>query len=159
MATLIGLAALALLCLLMSRAVPRRRPAPVRAESLTASLAAPEEEYLAWLADHHWPADEYLDLEREWRALERAPVSDLPRCPHCDLHDEAVWPCPDCGRLLHPSCGHGVRHRPVVDPYWTLGANTEPVTGEWLCTGCATVVGLDVADPADPDREDDDHRH
>ncbi|MEU5879058.1 hypothetical protein [Spirillospora sp. NPDC047279] len=30
-------------------------------ESMTAELDPGDEEYLAWLADHLWPEDEYLD--------------------------------------------------------------------------------------------------
>ncbi|WP_019634368.1 hypothetical protein [Actinomadura atramentaria] len=66
-------AALTLLCLLMSRVAPVRRTPPlprpdVYPESLTAVLDPADEEYLAWLAAHHWPDDEYLDLERSWQA-------------------------------------------------------------------------------------------
>ncbi|MBX6769910.1 MAG: hypothetical protein IRY90_22620 [Actinomadura rubrobrunea] len=32
-------------------------------ESMTAVLDPADEEYLAWLADHLWPEDEYLDVE------------------------------------------------------------------------------------------------
>src|SRR4051794_12152723 len=53
---------------------PRREAEPARAreqaphpESLTAILEPRAEEYLAWLADHHWPNDEYLELQRIWR--------------------------------------------------------------------------------------------
>ncbi|GAA4152156.1 hypothetical protein [Actinomadura keratinilytica] len=34
-------------------------------ESMTAVLDPADEEYLAWLADHLWPEDEYLDAELE----------------------------------------------------------------------------------------------
>ena len=58
-----GLAAAALLGLLTLLATARRagrrhRPRDEHPESLTAVLAPGEEEYLAWLADHHWPGDE-----------------------------------------------------------------------------------------------------
>ena len=66
-----GLAAAALLGLLTLLATARhgrRRPRSddEHPESLTTVLGPGDEEYLAWLADHHWPRDEYLDLEHDW---------------------------------------------------------------------------------------------
>lgn len=71
-----GLAAAALLGLVTLLATARhgrRRQRSYRhgsdrehPESLTTVLGPGDEEYLAWLADHHWPGDEYLDLEQEW---------------------------------------------------------------------------------------------
>jgi len=117
-------------------------------ESLTAVLEPGAEEYLAWLADHHWPTDEYLDLELEWAnelgSSEAPDLSEIPPCPQCHRRREDVWPCPQCGRLLHSSCGHGMRRRRVDKPYHTHGANSEAVIAEWICTGCTSVVGLDV---------------
>ncbi|MFD0687142.1 hypothetical protein [Actinomadura fibrosa] len=148
-----GLAAAALLGLLTLLATARhgrRRDSSPHGhpESLTAVLDPGDEEYLAWLADHHWPGDEYLDLEHEWRVelglLDPSGLYDSPECPQCNLRREDVWPCPACGRLLHPSCGHGMRRRRVDRPYRTHGTNPEAVIGEWICTGCASVVGLDV---------------
>ncbi|GLW66166.1 hypothetical protein Arub01_44100 [Actinomadura rubrobrunea] len=170
MATATGMAAAALLGLLTLLAAawlatgraPRPSAAPAGAagpadapraadhpESLSTALANDCEEYLAWLADHLWPDDEYLDLEREWR--DELGAGDLPApyesplCPHCRLRREDVWPCPHCGRLLHPTCGHGMRRRRVDRPYLTYGTGSEAVVGEWICTGCRSVVGLDVA--------------
>ncbi|MGH3390386.1 MAG: hypothetical protein ACRDOO_16080, partial [Actinomadura sp.] len=139
-------------------------------ESLTAVLDPAAEEYLAWLADHHWPFDEYLDLERGWRsdvdrhaarggqtdldrqvdrdcqagleAYEPAPIRST--CPQCLRHSDDVWPCWTCGRLLHSACGHGLRRRSVRRPYRTRDMNAEAVTAEWICTDCSCVVGLDV---------------
>jgi hypothetical protein len=160
MATATGLAAVALLGLLTMLAAARRpsgdpTPPPdspsVHPESLTAVLDVGEEEYLAWLADHHWPADEYLDMEAEWIIEDDLPDPlDTPLCPQCRLRREDVWPCPQCGRLLHSSCGHGMRRRQVDRPYRAHGAGSEAVVAEWLCTGCTSVVGLDV------DQGDDD---
>jgi hypothetical protein len=155
-----GLAAAALLGLLTLLATARHGRRPHRSdnehpESLTAVLDPGDEEYLAWLADHHWPSDEYLDLEHEWlgelEPAEPAGVYESPLCPRCDLRREDVWPCPTCGRLLHPSCGHGMRRRAVERPYRTHGTNPEAVIAEWLCTGCASVVGLDVDHGDEPD--------
>jgi len=127
-------------------------------ESLTAVLDPGAEEYLAWLADHHWPFDEYLELERDWlpdgdrqvdldwqtglEAYEPAPVQST--CPRCLRHSDDVWPCWTCGRLLHSACGHGLRRRSVRRPYRTRDMNAEAVTAEWICTDCSCVVGLDV---------------
>ncbi|MBW8485579.1 hypothetical protein [Actinomadura parmotrematis] len=161
MAPATSVAAIALLGLLLPLlAAARRRPpgpapaaataaaAPAHPESLSAVLAPGEEEYLAWLADHHWPADEYLDLERDWLLEEGGPhPRDTPLCPRCRLRREDVWPCPRCGRLLHSSCGHGMRRSPLERPYRTHGAGPEAVVGEWRCTGCTELVRLDV----DPD--------
>ncbi|GAA2417458.1 hypothetical protein GCM10010191_30100 [Actinomadura vinacea] len=176
MATATGLAASVLLGLLMLLATARREPGrsptpaitPAAApadhpESLTAVLEPDSEEYLAWLADHHWPADEYLDLELEWRnelaatelpdPFELTVPYETPQCPQCRLHREDVWPCPQCGRLLHSSCGHGMRRRRLAHPYRTQATNPEAVIAEWICTGCMSVVGLDVdhGDEADDD--------
>ncbi|XRQ02329.1 hypothetical protein ACN3XK_37625 [Actinomadura welshii] len=156
MATSLAAAALiGLLTLLATARHGRRRHRPEKEhpESLTAVLGPGDEEYLAWLADHHWPGDEYLDLECEW--LAEADLAGLepadpdahhlsPLCPHCKLRREDVWPCPSCSRLLHSSCGHGMRRRRVDRPYRTHGTNSEAVIGEWVCTGCTSVVGLDV---------------
>jgi hypothetical protein len=125
-------------------------------ESLTADLDPDAEEYLAWLADHHWPADEYLELERDW--YERGwyeqdwpadlesyePAPERTACPQCRRQSEDVWPCWTCGRLLHSACRHGMRRRPVPRPYRTRDMNAEAVTAEWICTDCSCVVGLDV---------------
>ncbi|MCP9955154.1 hypothetical protein [Actinomadura madurae] len=102
-----GLAAAALLGLLTLLATARRgrrrpRPETGHPESLTAVLDPGDEEYLAWLADHHWPGDEYLDLENEWLTElefgEPADHYESPMCPRCNLRREDVWPCPTCGR-------------------------------------------------------------
>jgi hypothetical protein len=154
-----GLAAAALLGLLTLLATARRgrrrhRPENGHPESLTAVLGPGDEEYLAWLADHHWPGDEYLDLENEWLTElefgEPADHYESPLCPQCNLRREDVWPCPTCGRLLHSSCGHGMRRRTVDRPYRTHGTN-EAVIAEWICTGCTSVVGLDVDHGGEPD--------
>ncbi|WP_034487327.1 hypothetical protein [Actinomadura oligospora] len=148
----------------LRRAAPRPHPAVTAGqatetaagghpESLTAELEPAAEEYLAWLADHHWPADDYLDLEQQWRhELGMLDLTEVPHCPSCLLRREDVWPCPRCGRLLHSSCGHGMRRRPVAEPYRALGLGSEPeaVVAEWICTGCASVVGLDVENDSDP---------
>lgn len=154
-----GLAAAALLGLLLLATARRgrRRPRPETShpESLTAVLGPGDEEYLAWLADQLWPGDEYLDLEYEWLTEADLPDQDghylSPLCPHCRLRREDVWPCPSCGRLLHPSCGHGMRRRRVDRPYRTHGTHSEAVIGEWVCTGCTSVVGLDVDHGDEPD--------
>ncbi|POM23400.1 hypothetical protein BTM25_45530 [Actinomadura rubteroloni] len=70
-----ALAALTLLCLALSRVGPTRRTPP-HPESLTAVLGPGDEEYLAWLAAEHWPEDEYLDLERSWRARDGEDAAD-----------------------------------------------------------------------------------
>ncbi|WP_067480821.1 hypothetical protein [Actinomadura hibisca] len=123
-------------------------------ESLTAVLEPEAEEYLAWLADHHWPADEYLELEEHWRheidPFETPDPADIPLCPQCRLRREDVWPCPQCGRLLHSSCGHGMRRRRVDRPYQTRATDSEAVIAEWVCTGCTSVVGLDVGHDDEP---------
>ncbi len=81
---------LALLTLVPVMAIRRRdgvsgAAAWTHPESMTAHLAADAEEYLAWLADHHWPDDEYLDLERDWRSDLDPPTArrppGLPRLP------------------------------------------------------------------------------
>ncbi|NDU74974.1 hypothetical protein GWI34_20415 [Actinomadura sp. DSM 109109] len=155
-----GLAAAALVGLLTLLATARHGRRPDRTgdrhpESLTAVLGPGDEEYLAWLADHHWPADEYLDLEHEWRVElefgEPADQYESPLCPRCDLRREDVWPCPACGRLLHSSCGHGMRRRAVERPYRTHATDSEAVVAEWICTGCTAVVGLDVDHGGGPD--------
>ncbi|MFC9975854.1 hypothetical protein ACFVH6_33695 [Spirillospora sp. NPDC127200] len=128
--------------------------APGHPESLTAVLEPEAEEYLAWLADYHWPADEYLELEEHWRheldPFGTPDPAEIPLCPQCRLRREDVWPCPHCGRLLHSSCGHGMRRRRVDRPYQTWMSDSEAVVAEWLCTGCATVVGLDVGHDDEP---------
>ncbi|WP_067796011.1 hypothetical protein [Actinomadura formosensis] len=155
-----GLAAAALLGLLTLLATARRgrrrqRSENEHPESLTAVLEPGDEEYLAWLADHHWPRDEYLDLEHEWLEElafgEPAGHYQSPLCPRCNLRREDVWPCPACGRLLHSSCGHGMRRRTVDRPYRTHATNSEAVIAEWICTGCTAVVGLDVDHGDEPD--------
>jgi hypothetical protein len=140
----------ALLAMLGVRAL-RREPAapPGHPESMTHVLGPGEEEYLAWLAYHHWPHDEYLDLERHWQTeLDgNDPLDELPvpvSCPGCRREDEDVWPCRMCGRLLHSGCGHGMRRRRVHRPYRTRDMNAEAVIAEWICTNCSSVVGLDV---------------
>ncbi|MFC6882123.1 hypothetical protein [Actinomadura yumaensis] len=155
-AVLVGLLALLATARRRGRGAPRAKAAPAgpaaspaeHPESLTAVLEPGAEEYLAWLADHHWPGDEYLDLEEEWRnELDPAWLpdpADSPLCPQCRTRCEDVWPCPQCGRLLHSSCGHGMRRRRVAQPYRTHGTDPEAVIAEWLCTGCTSVVGLDV---------------
>ncbi|MFC5181339.1 hypothetical protein [Actinomadura harenae] len=160
----IVIAGLLALLAAVRRAAPRPRPAVAAGqtdettsgghpESLTAELEPAAEEYLAWLADHHWPADDYLDLEQQWRhELGLLDLTEVPHCPSCRLRREDVWPCPRCGRLLHSSCGHGMRRRQVNQPYRALGLGSEPeaVVAEWICTGCASVVGLDVENDSDP---------
>lgn len=124
------------------------RGAPdVYPESLTAVLGRGEEEYLAWLAYHHWPEDEYLALEEIWceeieAAGDQGPVATV--CPRCRHVADDLWPCRTCGRTLHATCGHGMHRRPLARPYRTPDMGTESVTAEWLCTGCRTVIGLDV---------------
>jgi hypothetical protein len=163
-----GLAAAALLGLLTLLATARhgrRRPRSDRPgsddehpESLTTVLGPGDEEYLAWLADHHWPGDEYLDLEHDWLEElafgEPAGRYEAPLCPCCGLRREDVWPCPTCGRILHSSCGHGMRRRAVERPYRTHATNSEAVIAEWICTGCTSVVGLDVDHGGEPDAGD-----
>ncbi|GAA2073363.1 hypothetical protein GCM10009780_06540 [Actinomadura alba] len=120
-------------------------------ESLTATLEPAAEEYLAWLADHHWPNDEYLDLEHDWEfgldttgpPAER-PSAEPSACPRCLRPDEDVWPCRTCARLLHSACGHGMRRRLVFPPYRTRDMQSEAVIAEWICTDCSSVVALDV---------------
>lgn len=121
-------------------------------ESMTEVLEPDAEEYLAWLADRHWPHDEYLDLERQWLAGLDAlgegpapgPYLGPPPCPGCHRHGEDVWPCRMCGRLLHAACGHGMRRRRVPRPYRTRDMQAEVVIAEWICTNCSSVVGLDL---------------
>ncbi|WP_176611812.1 hypothetical protein [Actinomadura sp. WMMB 499] len=170
LATGLATVLLGLLALLAATRHRSWRPdarAPGHPESLTTVLEPGEEEYLAWLADHHWPGDEYLELERDWGAelgldhLDdvRHGVHDVhdgppqaPLCPRCALRREDVWPCPACGRLLHSSCGHGMRRRRVAHPYRTRGRGFESVIAEWICTGCTSIVGLDVDHGDEPDR-------
>jgi hypothetical protein len=120
-------------------------------ESLTATLEPAAEEYLAWLADHHWPNDEYLELERDVEpglAPSTPPYEPRPSepsaCPRCLCPGEDVWPCRTCARLLHSACGHGMRRRPVSPPYRTRDMQSEAVIAEWICTDCSSVVALDV---------------
>ncbi|WP_116025264.1 hypothetical protein [Thermomonospora umbrina] len=120
-------------------------------ESMTEVLEPDAEEYLAWLADRHWPADEYLDMEREWREeYDPAGLPEAHRCPGCQERGEDVWPCRMCGLLLHSGCGHGMRRRRVHRPYQTRDMQAEAVIAEWICTNCSSVVGLDLDhDPED----------
>jgi hypothetical protein len=105
-------------------------------ESLTAVLEPASEEYLAWLADHHWPDDEYFEIEREF---------DLPQsCPQCYGVDDDIWPCRACGQLLHSACGFGMSRRRVAKPYRTPDMGSETVIAEWTCTSCSAIVALDV---------------
>jgi hypothetical protein len=117
-------------------------------ESMTAQLAAGAEEYLAWLADHHWPDDEYLDLERGWRSeldlVDTSGVDVRPLCPSCGRRGSDVWPCHECGLLMHSTCGYGMRRRKIARPYRTRDMASEMVVAEWRCNRCAAVVGLDV---------------
>ncbi|SEG92594.1 hypothetical protein SAMN04489712_13443 [Thermomonospora echinospora] len=140
-------------CLIVTARRPARREAQASArypESMTAVLEPEAEEYLAWLADRHWPADEYLDLEREWLAeLDPADLPAVRPCPGCRRHDEDVWPCRMCGLLLHSGCGHGMRRRRVGRPYQTRDMQAEAVIAEWICTNCSSVVGLDLDESAD----------
>ncbi|GAA4058384.1 MULTISPECIES: hypothetical protein [Actinomadura] len=48
-------------------------------ESMTAVLDPADEEYLAWLADHLWPEDEYLDVELGMGDGEEEPGGGLRR--------------------------------------------------------------------------------
>jgi hypothetical protein len=143
---------LALLTLVPVMAARRRDddvpggPAWCHPESMTAHLAPGAEEYLAWLADHHWPEDEYLDLERAWRA-ELDPFGghdDGPVCPGCDRPGNDVWPCHECGLMMHSTCGYGMRRIKINKPYRTRDMRAESVVAEWRCNRCASVVGLDV---------------
>src|SRR5262245_39212016 len=84
---IVPLAIMSLVQILVSRRrdVTPRRPPRGHPESMTANLASDAEEYLAWLADHHWPDDEYLELERSWQS-EFDPLDtydDRPVCPGC----------------------------------------------------------------------------
>ncbi len=131
--------------------VHRYRAAPESAESghpesMTASLAADAEEYLAWLADRAWPDDEYLDLEREWRS-EMDPFDvfePVPTCPGCMRPGDDVWPCHECGLLMHSTCGYGMSRKKIARPYRTRDMASELVIAEWRCNRCTSVVGLDV---------------
>jgi hypothetical protein len=158
--------AIALFSLIVLSVVPawasRRRDASPRTagnrhpESMTASLSPGEEEYLAWLADHHWPDDEYLDLERDWRAeLEPDPsmIDMCPVCPGCGRPGHDGWPCPECGMRLHSGSGYGMRRRKIAKPYRTRDMNSESVIAEWICSRCSSIVGLDV------DRGDEETGH
>jgi hypothetical protein len=142
---------LALLALVPVMAVRRRDHIPAdhawrHPESMTANLAAGAEEYLAWLADHHWPEDEYLDLERGWRsdADPLGTYDDSPVCPGCDRQGNDVWPCHECGLMMHSSCGYGMRRKKITKPYRTRDMGAESVIAEWRCNRCESVVGLDV---------------
>src|SRR3954454_24983315 len=118
--------ALGLLTLVPVMAIRRRESAPAGAawrhpESMTANLAGDAEEYLAWLADHHWPDDEYLDLERGWRS-DLDPFGsheDAPVCPGCRFPGDDVWPCHECGLVMHSTCGYGMRRKKITKPYRT----------------------------------------
>lgn len=107
-------------------------------ESLTAVLEPESEEYLAWLADHLWPDDDYFEIEREFETT----LS----CPSCQSSGEDIWPCRVCGQTLHAACGCGMRRRRVAKPYRTPDMASETVIAEWICTQCSTIVGLDVDD-------------
>lgn len=141
----------ALLALVPVMAVRRRDEVPAdlawqHPESMTANLAAGAEEYLAWLADHHWPEDEYLDLERGWQS-DLDPLGtydDRPVCPSCHRPGDDVWPCHECGLMMHSSCGHGMRRKKITKPYRTRDMGAESVIAEWRCSRCESVVGLDV---------------
>jgi hypothetical protein len=142
---------LALLTLVPVVAVRRRSDVHADAawrhpESMTANLAGDAEEYLAWLADHHWPDDEYLDLERGWRSDfdPFGAYEDGPVCPGCHRSGHDVWPCHECGLMMHSSCGYGMWRRKIAKPYRTRDMGSESVIAEWLCNRCASVVGLDV---------------
>jgi hypothetical protein len=142
---------LALLTLVPVMAVCRREKVPDRLawqhpESMTANLAADAEEYLAWLADHHWPEDEYIDLERGWRSdLDPfGTYEDGPVCPGCRRPGNDVWPCHECGLMMHSTCGYGMRRTKIAKPYRTRDMGAESVVAEWRCNRCASVVGLDV---------------
>lgn len=115
-------------------------------ESMTANLATDAEEYLAWLADRHWPDDDYLDLERGWRSELGLPGAyhDHPVCPGCRCPGDDVWPCHECGAIMHSRCGHGMRRKKIAKPYRTRDMAAESVIAEWLCLRCTSVVGLDV---------------
>jgi hypothetical protein len=115
-------------------------------ESMTANLAADAEEYLAWLADRAWPDDEYLDLEREWRSeMDPYDIFDpAPTCPGCRRPGDDVWPCHECGLLMHSTCGYGMRRKKIARPYRTRDMASEMVVAEWRCNRCTSVVGLDV---------------
>jgi hypothetical protein len=148
-------ALLALGRLAIWRRGPREPAAPPahggHPESMTAVLEPGAEEYLAWLAYHHWPHDEYLDLEHDWQTeLDSADTLAEPvqtaTCPGCHQEGEDVWPCRMCGQVLHSACGHGMRRRRVARPYRTRDMNAEAVIAEWLCTNCSSVVGLDTDD-------------
>jgi hypothetical protein len=138
------------------RAEPLGRPGPLGyPESLSATLEPEAEAYLAWLADHHWPADEYLGLERDWRmelgqdiGEEAGHADGHSPCPGCLGPGYDVWPCRTCARLLHASCGHGMRRRQVAEPYRTRDMGPEAVIAEWVCTNCSSVVALDVDSPS-----------
>jgi hypothetical protein len=112
-------------------------------ESMTANLASDAEEYLAWLADHLWPDDEYLELERGWQA-ETDGYEDRPVCPGCHRPGNDVWPCHECGMTMHSSCGYGMQRRKIARPYRTRDMRSESVIAEWRCNRCMSVVGLDV---------------
>jgi hypothetical protein len=141
---------LVLLALVPVMAVRRRDEMPAdlvgqHPESMTANLAVGAEEYLAWLADHHWPEDEYLDLERDWRSdLDPGTYDDRPVCPGCHRPGHDVWPCHECGLMMHSSCGFGMRREKITKPYRTRDMGAESVIAEWLCNRCTSVVGLDV---------------
>lgn len=147
---IVSIVILPLALLTLIPAIARRRRSAAEAgrrypESMTAHLAAGAEEYLAWLADHHWPDDEYLDLERGWRVdLDPLTAYDEPVCPGCRRPGHDVWPCHECGLMMHSTCGYGMRRRKISKPYRTRDMGAESVIAEWLCERCASVVGLDV---------------
>jgi hypothetical protein len=146
---IIPLALLSLVPLLSARrrdAAAESRAGWGHPESMTAHLASESEEYLAWLADHHWPDDEYLDLERGWQAeLDPAgSYEDGPVCPGCHRPGHDVWPCHECGMTMHAACRYGMRRTKIARPYRTRDMSTESVVAEWRCNRCTSVVGLDV---------------
>lgn len=111
-------------------------------ESMTAHLSGDAEEYLAWLADHHWPDDEYLDIDPGWQG--DVDPFERPVCPGCRRPGNDVWPCHECGLMMHSSCGYGMRRKKISKPYRTRDMGAESVIAEWRCNRCASVVGLDV---------------
>src|SRR3569833_874104 len=59
-------------------------------ESMTANLAADTEEYLAWLADHHWPEDKKHNHKHS-KQHEIDPFDVRPVCPGCRQPGHDVW--------------------------------------------------------------------
>ena len=97
------------------------------------------------LASEDPQAATYLDLERGWRVdIDPFSVDDEPICPGCHRPGHDVWPCHECGLMMHSSCGYGMRRKKIAKPYRTRDMGSESVIAEWLCERCASVVGLDV---------------